>query len=119
MPMRSLLERWGREVAYGLGALALVVAVHLWSRDGDKAARSAGLRTELERLESRNQTLRIENDALKAEISRLRTDERASLSHARPELGMVRPGELVYQFRAEEPTTAASAPASGSLELPR
>jgi cell division protein FtsB len=117
--MRSVLERWGREVAYVLGALALIVGVQLWSRDGDKAARSASLRTELERLESRNQTLRIENDALKAEIARLRVDERESLSHARTELGMVRPGELVYQFRAQEPTTAVSAPATGSLELPR
>lgn len=68
--------------------------------DPDLLARNQSLADELSRLESRNGRLQSENAQLKAEIGRLRDQDAESVHHARTALGMVRPGEVVYQFPA-------------------
>jgi cell division protein FtsB len=56
---------------------------------------------------------------LKAELARLRSDERESVYHARTELGMVKPGELVYQFRSTASEAPPEAPGSeGARQTP-
>ena len=49
-------------------------------------------------LEEANRRLAVENDDLKREIGLLKTDERSIGAVARRELGMVKPGDRVYQF---------------------
>ena len=49
-------------------------------------------------LEEANMRLAVENDDLKREIGLLKTDERSIEAVARRELGMVKPGDRVYQF---------------------
>jgi len=105
--MRIDWKRYAREGAAVAVAAAAIVGVLVWSSGGEAETRGAGLKAELERIEARNRVLRNENDA---EIARLRSDERESVFHARTELGMVKPGELVYQFRS----TASEAPPEAS-----
>ena len=49
-------------------------------------------------LEETNECLIVENDELKREIGLLKGDERSIEAVARRELGMVKPGDRVYQF---------------------
>ncbi len=65
--------------------------------------------------------LRSENKALRSEIEALRNDYRRVERIARQELGMVKEGELVYQFPpAQEPPLVqpdSSAPRENQAEL--
>ena len=49
-------------------------------------------------LEEANERLAVENDELKREIGLLKGDARSIEAVARRELGMVKPGDRVYQF---------------------
>lgn len=86
----------------GLAVLALlvgaVVGFSSLTVDPKLAARNANLSAELNRVEARNRLLQDEIAELKREISLLRETSAESLHHARTNLGMVRPDELVYQF---------------------
>jgi cell division protein FtsB len=85
---------------------ALVAAVYGFYRftlDPELMARNQSLSDELARLEARNRRLETDNAALEAEIARLRSEDAESVHHARTTLGMVRPGEVVYQFPASSP----------------
>ena len=56
------------------------------------------LRRELREIERVNMELRQENERLRAEIGNLRTNKKYIEELARRELGLVKKGEIVYQF---------------------
>ena len=56
------------------------------------------LRKELIRIEEKNLKLEGENQRLKEEVRRLKSDKRYIEEIARKELGMVKQGEIIYQF---------------------
>jgi len=56
------------------------------------------LRRELREIERANKELQRENDGLRTEIDNLRTNKDSIEELARRELGLVRKGEIVYQF---------------------
>lgn len=107
MPPFAARRRW---FAAAFAAVALVWCFfiafgergiwHLWRLSREKRA-----------LDDRNFLLRRENDSLREKIERLRRDDAYLEKIAREELGLVRPGEIVYRFappqRAPEPITVA------------
>jgi len=56
------------------------------------------LRKELVRVNEKNFQLEEENQKLKEEVKRLKSDKRYIEEIARKELGMVKEGEIIYQF---------------------
>ena len=83
-------------------------ALHLWRLWDEKA-----------KLEERNFVLHRENESLRERIDRIRHDDAYLQKIAREELGLVRPGEVIYRFGASESKKkkagAFSAPAVESL----
>jgi cell division protein FtsB len=65
-------------------------AIHLWRLQGEKG-----------KLDDQNYRLQKDNEALREKITRLRSDNHFLEKIAREELNMVRPGEVVYRFRAQ------------------
>jgi len=57
-----------------------------------------GLQKELARIKDKNPKLEEENQKLKEEVKRLQSDRRYIEEIARKELGMVKEGEIIYQF---------------------
>ena len=81
--------------------LALVVAGAIaWVPTGGDE-RADRLRLQLLDLRTEITTLRSENARLAGEVEALRTDRRAIEDHARDELGMVYPGEMVLKLEHE------------------
>ncbi len=84
--------------------LAVIVAAGLCFsfalRNPALEAKNQRLQDDLARIKSENQALQNEIATLERQNKRLREDPEESLYHARTELGMVRPGEVVYQFEA-------------------
>lgn len=78
-----------------------VVVVPLQILDEQGLPRYRQLRTELEQVKERNIELDRRAGALMRQVERLRNDPSAIESVARDELGMVRDGELVFQFPRE------------------
>jgi cell division protein FtsB len=126
--MKRRLLRW---LGPPFAILALTGAVYGFWRltlDPEVEARNRALDDELLRIEGRNGHLRTEIAGLKQEIKRLREDEGESLHRARTGLGMVRPGETVYQLtpappsmqvRATPDQAGAGQPAPGAPESGR
>jgi cell division protein FtsB/cell division protein DivIC len=56
------------------------------------------MRKELVRVKEKNFKLEEENQKLKEEVKRLKSDKRYIEEIARKELGMVKEGEIIYQF---------------------
>jgi cell division protein FtsB/cell division protein DivIC len=56
------------------------------------------LQRELVRIKEKNTKLEGENQKLREEVKRLQTDKRYIEEIARKELGMVKEGEIIYQF---------------------
>ncbi len=56
------------------------------------------LQKEVTRIKEKNLKLEEENQKLKEEVKRLRSDKRYIEEVARKELGMVKEGEIIYQF---------------------
>ncbi len=82
------------------GVLALVVAGAIaWVPSGGDA-RAARLRTQLRDSRDEAAALRAGNASLAGEVDALRTDRRAIEDHARDELGMVYPGEMVLKLES-------------------
>jgi cell division protein FtsB len=97
---------WRRWAMRGLLAMVVVAAIAQvpWITEGGGAGRAERLRGELATTERAVQALSAENLRLAQEIDALRTDVAAIEQHARDELGMVYPGELV--LRVERPAAA-------------
>jgi len=66
-------------------------AIHLWRLWGEK-----------KRLDERNFSLQRENEILRDRIFRLRHDDLYLEKVARDELGLARPGEIIYRFGSSE-----------------
>ena len=99
-PLTSALGRWVIRVSV---ALLLAVAFgYLPYRvyGGPGLGKLMELRRELAALETKNQIMRAENERLAREVRALRHDLTAIERVAREELGLVRPGEIVFQFEA-------------------
>lgn len=75
-----------------------VVAVPLHILDEQGLPRYRALRHELARVAESNTRTREELRGLQREVDALKNDPHAVERIARDELGMVRPGELVFQF---------------------
>jgi cell division protein FtsB len=60
------------------------------------------LQKELTRIKDKNSQLEEENQKLKEEVRRLHSDKRYIEEIARKELGMVKKGEIIYQFEDEK-----------------
>ncbi|MET0390814.1 MAG: septum formation initiator family protein [Polyangiales bacterium] len=82
-----------------LGLLVITaVAVPLQLLDGQGMPRYLELKSQIERVAKSNAQLEREIKALEQETELLRNDARAIERLARDELGMVRQGEIVFQF---------------------
>lgn len=111
-----------KKLTYSAGIAAALVggiwAVHRFSMDPELVAKNRSLSDELSRLEARNRRLQADNETLKAEIGRLRGQDAESVHQARTTLGMVRPGEVVYQFPARGLTEDEGVPAADLPDRP-
>ena len=67
---------------------------------GAGLGRLTQLKRELGELKGKNAAMTAENDHLRAEVHGLRYDVAAIERVAREELGLVRPGEIVFQIEA-------------------
>jgi cell division protein FtsB len=76
-------------------------AIHLWRLQGEKS-----------KLDEQNYRLQKGNEALREKIARLRSDNYYLEKIAREELNMVRPGEVIYRFRAPQRAGSKARPLS-------
>jgi cell division protein FtsB len=86
---------WGLPFAILLVAIVTVPAKIL---DYRGLPRLRALETQLERVRAQNEQIEREVHALHRQVDALRTDPMALERVARDELGMLREGELVFQF---------------------
>jgi cell division protein FtsL len=79
--------------------LMLVLVMIFFTFFGEKGLLQVyRLRRELKEIERVNMELRQENERLRAEIGNLRTNKKYIEELARRDLGLVKKGEIVYQF---------------------
>ena len=90
----------GWVLPFALLVMAIVV-VPLQILDEQGLPRYERLRSELEQVQERNGELERRARRLTRDVERLRSDPDAIEAVARDELGMVRDGELVFQFPSE------------------
>ena len=95
--MQAAREVLGWLLPLALLALA-IVSVPVLALDEEGLPRWRALRRELGEVEHENDRMRREVDDLGRDVDALRSDPEAIERIARDELGMVRPGELVFQF---------------------
>ncbi|HWP56407.1 MAG TPA: septum formation initiator family protein [Candidatus Acidoferrales bacterium] len=108
-----LPQRW---LVTGLGAL--IFALALFTFFGDRGiVHIWRLADEKRKLDEASFLLQQENEALRHKIHRLRHDDLYLEKVAREELGLVRPGEIVYRFA---PAAAGrGAPGASGAPAPR
>lgn len=92
------IGRWIFRLTLALPLAVLIgyLPYHAYGPQGIGQARV--LQRELERLQQSNEKLQRDNGELQHRIERLRGSRRAVERVARDELGLVRPGDLVFQF---------------------
>jgi cell division protein FtsL len=66
------------------------------------------LKRELTRIKGENQRAEEENQRLREEVKRLQQEKRYIEEIARKELGMVKEGEVIYQFEVSTPGKESS-----------
>ncbi len=88
-----------RQVVWGAVGVSLVLAAGSLSAEGG-FRRYARLKRDVHSLEDRNARLTSENSRLKREVQRVRTEPAALERAARESLGLVRPGEIVFNLEA-------------------
>jgi cell division protein FtsB len=85
------------------GFVLLLITLSLFSIFGDRGAIHLWrLEEEKKRLDERNFALQKENEGLRDRIHRLRYDDLYLEQVAREELGLVRPGEVIYRFGSSQ-----------------
>ncbi len=98
MPLSKISQRW---IIYAFAAL--FVTLSLFTAFGERGVlRLWHLRGERGKLSERNFLLHKENETLRERIYRLRHDDLYLEKIAREDLGLVRPGEIVYRFASTE-----------------
>lgn len=98
-----------RAARYVLGALLLLVFMNgIFGENGYLAMRRA--RTDAERLRMEIQQLNGENSQLAGDVRALKTDPAAVERVAREEMGLARPGELVFRLPDIIPNSATPPP---------
>jgi cell division protein FtsB len=86
-------RRWPWLIVFLLFATLVAVCA------GDRGlVRLLHLRAEQRRIEAKNAQIEADNTRLREEVHRLRVDRGTIEKIAREELGMARPGEIVYEF---------------------
>jgi cell division protein FtsB len=95
--MRGLSRPWLIRLlgAAGLVALAVIVPLKLWRAGG--ANRLHAMQTELGNIQRTNAATALDNAKLRREVDRLSNDLDAVGRVARDDLGMVKPGEIIFQ----------------------
>ena len=93
------LVRWsgGQTLTICIVVIGLVLASMLLAPSG--IPNLLALRAERQRLGEQAVALLQQNAALREQIQQLKSDDRFLEGLARRELGMTRPGEVVYRFR--------------------
>jgi cell division protein FtsB len=98
MSPTTIPQRW---VVTGL--CSLLVALFLFTTFGERGIlHIQRLNEEKRELDEKNYLLQKENSALRERIKRLRHDNLFLEKIAREELGLVRPGEIIYRFAPEQ-----------------
>lgn len=95
--MRDLGSSIAWLLPFGLLVFAIIF-VPLRILDAQGLPRYRALRTELHEVEAQNSRMRRQLEDLSVQVARLRADPEALEAIARDELGMLRSGELVFQF---------------------
>jgi cell division protein FtsB len=90
-----------------LGILILLLQYPLWLGKGGWL-RAWQLDQEVSRQKDRNQGLELRNTGLAAEVRDLKTGTEAIEERARSELGMLRSGEVFYQYDDTQSATSGS-----------
>ena len=85
----------------GLLGLLLLLQYRLWFAEGGLAEANR-LASQLEEAEAENATLSDRNDTLTRELMALQNGNEAVEKNARENLGLIKEGEVYYQF-IEEP----------------
>lgn len=86
-----------RLLLLGLVLLLLLLQYRLWFAEGSLAER-ARLRDEVSEQERLNETLRGRNAVIEREVVELKNGQDGLEQRAREQLGLVRDGEVFYQF---------------------
>jgi cell division protein FtsB len=98
---------------------SLLVAVALFTASGERGVFHLWrLWSEKKQLEEKTFLLQKENDALHERLSRIRHDDLYLEKIAREELGLVRPGEVVYRFASPDSKNNRSGGVIESLSEP-
>ena len=84
----------------GLVGLLILLQYHLWFSEGGLAEASR-LREQLAQAEAENAALTARNDALAREVMALQNGMEAVEKSARENLGLIKEGEVYYQFVEE------------------
>ena len=84
----------------GLVGLLMLLQYRLWFAEGGLAA-ATRLREQLAQAEAENSALTARNDALAREVMALQNGMEAVEKSARENLGLIKEGEVYYQFVEE------------------
>ena len=101
MHVPPAVRRWATRLG-----LAIVVAIAIGYAPNEIAhrdPRAAKLEMQLDQLDTEARVLASSNAALLREVEALKTDVRAIEDHARTDLGMVYPDEVVLAVRRGQP----------------
>jgi cell division protein FtsB len=86
-----------RKTVMVTGLMALILLqYHLWDPAG--VPHMLHLQKVLSHAEEINETLRIRNERLAADVKALQDDPEVTQTHAREDFGMIKPGETFYQM---------------------
>ncbi len=107
-----------RRVIYAF--LALIVTLSLFTTLGERGALHLWrLWEEKRKLDEKTFLLQKENELLRERVYRLRHDSQYLEKIAREDLGLVRPGEIVYRFASESKKNRTRGISELRSELPR
>lgn len=89
-----------RLLLLGLLLLLLVLQYRLWFAEGSLAER-ARLREEVVQQEALNADLRARNAVIERDVLELKSGKEGLEQRAREQLGLIREGEVFYQFQQD------------------
>lgn len=92
-----------------------ILQYRLWFAQGSLAEQSR-LEKQLEQQSAINRELRTRNEALEREVLELQNGMEGVEQRAREELGLIREGEVFYQFTDEEDSRAVQAEPPAAVE---